>query len=731
MDNKIQESDNENIKRNGTIPLLLSVATVNSNMIVHSNTTTKKSYFQITSVHEDIAPTHVHNEKSEDNENLDESETKGGFTIDNTAIKYEGNIIEVSKQYHQLPITFIAQIISTQSISQITSNTNKQPIAPPPNIITIVTNSQTSFSSIKPSVPRFKVVKIPSQIPYKKGRWICTDGTYISLQSSHTSQAVASQHITIVMSSLSNVPLSVLPSTSTINTNVNFTQVNQFLNINNTLKQLNKLPSNITPNTNDLNRPITPSLLGAVLSVNNTILITENTDFDRNRSVTNKFSAYIQGDPSINTLNDNKIYKNAQIPLNVIHNEPFNVKNNHLHDFNQIINQSNTENQGGLGKNKVFLVTNINDNVNNPLDKQSILVSPTHGNEDQTAELLKSSISDVTNFLYPANSMDITDNSISIAINNVNNNNDVNSFPYSPNSILATFASNGGEEVHWKHNKLFDDSVNNEKFSGSLEELATSNTQAIDNKIELAMDLVKSHLRLAVKSEMDYLRERVKDLTEINDNLRTENSFLRSHFSVTAEDNDNNPRIGDDTFTPFTSSNDTLTGEESSYLLNKKMPNNTYVTYLENNNTISDSYINKNSNLISSEHFESDNDKNQNSDRSSMMPNHVANSIDNQTNQLNQSIAFKEFVADKYPHRPNQIDDFYSQKNNTTLSYSSAYSNPISSIPLKHVNYSKIKNNNHYLSTKKNDIGNNNNKASNHMLNDIHSNEFTNHEFNE
>ncbi|KAM3822725.1 TSC22 domain family protein 4 [Vipera latastei] len=51
---------------------------------------------------------------------------------------------------------------------------------------------------------------------------------------------------------------------------------------------------------------------------------------------------------------------------------------------------------------------------------------------------------------------------------------------------------------------------------------------AIDNKIEQAMDLVKSHLMFAVREEVEILREQIKELSERNAALEQENSLLRS-----------------------------------------------------------------------------------------------------------------------------------------------------------------------------------------------------------
>ncbi|KAK7127146.1 hypothetical protein R3I94_018361 [Phoxinus phoxinus] len=51
---------------------------------------------------------------------------------------------------------------------------------------------------------------------------------------------------------------------------------------------------------------------------------------------------------------------------------------------------------------------------------------------------------------------------------------------------------------------------------------------AIDNKIEQAMDLVKSHLMYAVREEVEVLKEQIKELFERNSLLERENAVLKS-----------------------------------------------------------------------------------------------------------------------------------------------------------------------------------------------------------
>ncbi|GAB0201176.1 TSC22 domain family protein 4 [Grus japonensis] len=62
----------------------------------------------------------------------------------------------------------------------------------------------------------------------------------------------------------------------------------------------------------------------------------------------------------------------------------------------------------------------------------------------------------------------------------------------------------------------------------SEEEGTGSGVTAIDNKIEQAMDLVKSHLLLAVREEVELLREQIKELSERRAALERENGLLRA-----------------------------------------------------------------------------------------------------------------------------------------------------------------------------------------------------------
>uniref|UniRef100_A0ACB8FJX3 Uncharacterized protein n=1 Tax=Sphaerodactylus townsendi TaxID=933632 RepID=A0ACB8FJX3_9SAUR len=63
---------------------------------------------------------------------------------------------------------------------------------------------------------------------------------------------------------------------------------------------------------------------------------------------------------------------------------------------------------------------------------------------------------------------------------------------------------------------------------GSSSSSSGATVVAIDNKIEQAMDLVKSHLMYAVREEVEVLKEQIKELIEKNSQLEQENSLLKT-----------------------------------------------------------------------------------------------------------------------------------------------------------------------------------------------------------
>ncbi|KAM6918452.1 TSC22 domain family protein 2-like [Xenentodon cancila] len=76
-------------------------------------------------------------------------------------------------------------------------------------------------------------------------------------------------------------------------------------------------------------------------------------------------------------------------------------------------------------------------------------------------------------------------------------------------------------KVFQSGSRLRDSKAHSDSASGT-------NIVAIDNKIEQAMDLVKSHLMYAVREEVEVLKEQIKELYERNSVLERENAVLKS-----------------------------------------------------------------------------------------------------------------------------------------------------------------------------------------------------------
>ncbi|XP_041967518.1 TSC22 domain family protein 2-like isoform X2 [Alosa sapidissima] len=66
------------------------------------------------------------------------------------------------------------------------------------------------------------------------------------------------------------------------------------------------------------------------------------------------------------------------------------------------------------------------------------------------------------------------------------------------------------------------------QIDGDEDSASGASVVAIDNKIEQAMDLVKSHLMYAVREEVEVLKEQIKELYERNSVLERENAVLKS-----------------------------------------------------------------------------------------------------------------------------------------------------------------------------------------------------------
>ncbi|KAJ8963333.1 hypothetical protein NQ318_018804 [Aromia moschata] len=98
-------------------------------------------------------------------------------------------------------------------------------------------------------------------------------------------------------------------------------------------------------------------------------------------------------------------------------------------------------------------------------------------------------------------------------------------FPMNVNSLTAL---DGGEMA----SEVNETSSGVDAASENADDPAKTNpvVNAIDNKIEQAMDLVKSHLMYTVREEVEVLKEKIAELMERIQQLETENNFLRSQI---------------------------------------------------------------------------------------------------------------------------------------------------------------------------------------------------------
>ncbi|KAM4905389.1 TSC22 domain family protein 1 isoform 3-T8 [Sylvia borin] len=95
----------------------------------------------------------------------------------------------------------------------------------------------------------------------------------------------------------------------------------------------------------------------------------------------------------------------------------------------------------------------------------------------------------------------------------------------------ASAASDGGSSSMASSASLFPLKVlplTTPLVDGEDESSSGASVVAIDNKIEQAMDLVKSHLMYAVREEVEVLKEQIKELIEKNSQLEQENTLLKT-----------------------------------------------------------------------------------------------------------------------------------------------------------------------------------------------------------
>ncbi|KAM9322842.1 TSC22 domain family protein 2-like isoform 3-T3 [Pholidichthys leucotaenia] len=99
------------------------------------------------------------------------------------------------------------------------------------------------------------------------------------------------------------------------------------------------------------------------------------------------------------------------------------------------------------------------------------------------------------------------------------------------NSLFGIHISVDGEEDRNPSKAFYQAFQSGSRLRDSkahIDSASGTSVVAIDNKIEQAMDLVKSHLMYAVREEVEVLKEQIKELYERNSVLERENAVLKS-----------------------------------------------------------------------------------------------------------------------------------------------------------------------------------------------------------
>lgn len=114
---------------------------------------------------------------------------------------------------------------------------------------------------------------------------------------------------------------------------------------------------------------------------------------------------------------------------------------------------------------------------------------------------------------------------------------------YTNPQFVASVNSVPNVEGEGKSNENHIDGNNDstsDNASGDDPTKANPVVNAIDNKIEQAMDLVKSHLMYTVREEVEVLKEKIAELMERIQQLESENNFLRSQLPKTQQNGTSN-----------------------------------------------------------------------------------------------------------------------------------------------------------------------------------------------
>lgn len=124
---------------------------------------------------------------------------------------------------------------------------------------------------------------------------------------------------------------------------------------------------------------------------------------------------------------------------------------------------------------------------------------------------------------------------------NINNQIDPNQTTnvYTNPQFVASVNSVANNENETNNSESQAESGNADENTGDDNTKANPVVNAIDNKIEQAMDLVKSHLMYTVREEVEVLKEKIAELMERIQQLETENNYLRSQLPKPNQNSNN------------------------------------------------------------------------------------------------------------------------------------------------------------------------------------------------
>uniref|UniRef100_A0A6M2DQ17 Putative serine/threonine-protein kinase ddb g0267686 s n=1 Tax=Xenopsylla cheopis TaxID=163159 RepID=A0A6M2DQ17_XENCH len=339
-------------------------------------------------------------------------------------------------------------------------------------------------NNIPARTDRFKVVKIESTEPFKRGRWVCMD--YLD-KNEYNAEGVTNNH--------SNANINKLYEKNDMQEGDN----DSGSKMGSPVKDIKLIHQN---NNMAHHQSLTPQQMMQCLSTNKNINMTMNQD-----------NANVQGQ-SMPTEFFNDKYANQQ--ANVMSSStgpPVSMSNQH--------NENITQYYTGQVQ-----VSSTN-NMNIPLASQA----PAQAQAPAPAPAPGASLPNIQTMTNAQQGMSLPTNMAQQVINQQALNINPSGINIT-NRPMINHASGANTEAIAREKLLEAVVIVGSSNSGSTEDgdsTGTTNAVAIDNKIEQAMDLVKSHLMFAVREEVEVLKEKISELMERINMLELENGILRAH----------------------------------------------------------------------------------------------------------------------------------------------------------------------------------------------------------